>query len=489
MIVKIIGNRGGGSAKSVLNYLMDKPDGQAEVLQGDPELSREIAESLTFKNKYTVGVLSFAEKPSEISNTQKREIMEKFESVIFAGLHKEQYNITWIQHTDKNRLELNFFIPNVEMQSGKRLQPYYDKADRHLVDNFKKMVNYEYKLSDPDDPTKRQELILDKSTPKTKQELSRAVSDYIYTLISNGKINDRNDVLRALEEQGIEIARITNKNISIKNPDGGQNIRLKGAFYEQTFRAEKHIGSGYEIRKAEYETNRTASYERAKQQLDLGMSKREQQFQQKYGDRTAEIALTHKNDIQDKQILDTARDNNLTGNSIDSVGDIQLSNSERIPRNGEVEKISRDLQSGEQRNFVWSMQDKSGREDLREDRSKFQGHLLEQGDIRSNSNTTNENNNQDGELNDRSGRTFFDNLKEFGQDLLGRASDFIDAVKEFGNRLFGTESELRANSDIANQIEQRTSENERAISANEPTLQRNEMKIENAKLKDFDLTL
>lgn len=49
---------------------------------------------------------------------------------VLTGLDKEQYNICWIQHTDKNRLELNFFILNVELSTEKRLQPYYDKADR-----------------------------------------------------------------------------------------------------------------------------------------------------------------------------------------------------------------------------------------------------------------------------------------------------------------------------------------------------------------------
>ncbi|WP_149022820.1 relaxase/mobilization nuclease domain-containing protein, partial [Salmonella enterica] len=41
-----------------------------------------------------------------------------------------QYSILWVEHQDKGRLELNFVIPNMELQTGKRLQPYYDRADR-----------------------------------------------------------------------------------------------------------------------------------------------------------------------------------------------------------------------------------------------------------------------------------------------------------------------------------------------------------------------
>ncbi|EEZ6074964.1 relaxase/mobilization nuclease domain-containing protein, partial [Escherichia coli O6] len=47
---------------------------------------------------------------------------------------KNQYSILWVEHQDKGRLELNFVIPNMELQSGKRLQPYYDRADRPRID-------------------------------------------------------------------------------------------------------------------------------------------------------------------------------------------------------------------------------------------------------------------------------------------------------------------------------------------------------------------
>ncbi|MGK3295905.1 hypothetical protein ACSLNR_28615, partial [Escherichia coli] len=39
-------------------------------------------------------------------------------------------SILWVEHQDKGRLELNFVIPNMELANGKRLQPYYDRADR-----------------------------------------------------------------------------------------------------------------------------------------------------------------------------------------------------------------------------------------------------------------------------------------------------------------------------------------------------------------------
>lgn len=149
MIVKFLPNKGGGSAGATMNYLLgkDRDREHAKILQGNPELTERLADNLDFKNRYTVGVLSFEE--TDISDTAKREIMADFEKSLLAGLDQDQYNICWIEHRDKDRLELNFVIPNVELTTGKRLQPYYDRADRPLVENWKQVINHRYNLSDP----------------------------------------------------------------------------------------------------------------------------------------------------------------------------------------------------------------------------------------------------------------------------------------------------------------------------------------------------
>jgi hypothetical protein len=59
--------------------------------------------------------------------------------MFFPGLDKDQYQILWVQHQDKvnqtqeTRLELNFVIPNVELSTGKRLQPFYAPVDLDRV--------------------------------------------------------------------------------------------------------------------------------------------------------------------------------------------------------------------------------------------------------------------------------------------------------------------------------------------------------------------
>ncbi|WP_408868693.1 hypothetical protein [Commensalibacter melissae] len=60
-------------------------------------------------------------------------------------------------------------MPNVELSTGKRLNLYYDRADRHLAESFKKAVNLEYGLTSPDELQKRQTVSIDKITQRHKR--------------------------------------------------------------------------------------------------------------------------------------------------------------------------------------------------------------------------------------------------------------------------------------------------------------------------------
>lgn len=234
MIVKFFKNSGGGSANAAMNYLLGKENDRegARLLSGDPELTKRLSDSLSFQNRYTVGVLSFEEK--NLPDNDKRAIMESFESSLLAGLDKDQYNMTWIEHTDKDRLELNFVIANVELTTGKRLQPYFDRADRPLVENWKQVTNHEYGLTDPHDPDKTQAVktLNRQKLPKAVQQIKAQIGQAVAHQIEQGNITDRKGVIDTLEQAGFEITRTTDKSISIKNPEGKRNIRLEGVIYE-----------------------------------------------------------------------------------------------------------------------------------------------------------------------------------------------------------------------------------------------------------------
>ena len=264
MIVKFLGNKGGGSAGATIDYLLgeDRDRFGAVLLSGDPELTQRLADNLDFQNRYTVGVLSFEE--ANLEEQQKQEIMQSFEETLLAGLDRDQYDITWIEHTDKGRLELNFVIPNVELSTGKRLQPYFDQVDRPLVENWKQITNFNYGLSDPHSPDKAQAIktLNSQNLPENIKEIKQQIGTAIAEQISNGNIQNRQDVVNTLENAGFEITRQTERSISIKNPDGKRNIRLEGVIYEnrrfgEEFRAE-HSRTGQEYQETSRERYQTA---------------------------------------------------------------------------------------------------------------------------------------------------------------------------------------------------------------------------------------
>lgn len=221
MIVKFHA-RGKGGGSGPVDYLLGRERNRegATVLQGNPEEVRELIDATPFAKKYTSGVLSFAEK--ELPPGGRKKVMESFERVLMPGLEKNQYSILWVEHQDKGRLELNFVIPNMELQTGKRLQPYYDRADRPRIDAWQTLVNHHYGLHDPNAPENRRTLTLPDNLPETKQALAESVTRGLEVLYHSGEIKGRQDVIQALTEVGLEVVRVTRSSISIADPNGGR---------------------------------------------------------------------------------------------------------------------------------------------------------------------------------------------------------------------------------------------------------------------------
>jgi hypothetical protein len=171
--------------------------------------------------------------------------MAAFEKTLFPGLKPDQYRVVWIEHRDKEntetgdkRLELNFLIPNVEISTGKRLQPFFAKADLNRVDDFKTIVNHKYQLFDPDDPINRRSIKIAKDLPQDKKDFISAMNTEVALAITDGLVSDRESLKEWMTRIGLEITRITKNQISVKNPNNpeGKPIPLRGEFYEQNFR-------------------------------------------------------------------------------------------------------------------------------------------------------------------------------------------------------------------------------------------------------------
>lgn len=244
MLIKPLKNKGKGSPKAVLRYLLNKPEGQVKVLSGDPKLSQQIAESLSYSQSYEAWVLSFEEQ--ELSDDVKRSIMCEFEKSFlpFFQDNPERYNITWIEHSDKGRVELNFFMPKVDLLTEKQISLFNasHRSDYELMNNFRDFINANYGLSDPMDERKAKSVKGSDWLYKAKS--SNAVStkqliDELHGLIEKrfelGLIQSREDIIEFLKQGGLEITRTSKTSVSIKNPNNptGQNIKLKGEFFNE----------------------------------------------------------------------------------------------------------------------------------------------------------------------------------------------------------------------------------------------------------------
>lgn len=281
MIVKFHARgRGGGSGP--VDYLLgkDRQRPGASVLQGRPEEVRELIDASPYAKKYTSGVLSFAE--ADLPPDERERLMQSFERILMPGLDKDQYSVLWVEHQDKGRLELNFLIPNTELLTGKRLQPYYDRADRPRVEAWQTVVNGRLGLHDPNDPANRRFLVTPNTLPKTKQEAAETITRSLLALASSGELKTRQDVTEALERSGFEVVRTTKSSISIANPDGGQNIRLKGAIYEQSFNAGEGFRAEIESAAAEYRRDAESRIQRARTVCKSGTERKREENQRRH---------------------------------------------------------------------------------------------------------------------------------------------------------------------------------------------------------------
>ena len=260
---------GSGLSKNCLDYLLgeDREREQALLLSGDVELTAQLIDSSPFAKKYTSGCLSFYEH--DLNDQDKQQIMQNFEQCLFPALDPDQYQILWVQHQDKvnqdtgeTRLELNFVIPNVELSTGKRLQPFYAPADLDRVDLFKQIINTEHSLYDPDDPEHRQLFLNKKNLPKDIKDFKEQLHQRVYRAVSNGEVADRQELVQWLESNQINVTRQVKNSISIENPYEGAKrpIRLEGEIYEQGFRATGEYRQEIQQRIEEYRGTTSERY-------------------------------------------------------------------------------------------------------------------------------------------------------------------------------------------------------------------------------------
>lgn len=262
MLVKFWGtNQGGGDGDGSVNYLLNErvKQGTAKVLKGDDNLTKSLLLSLTQKHKACVGCLSF-EEPN-IDESLKYELMESFENALLTQEMQGHYNILWVEHTDKGRLELNFVIPKIDLERQKAFNPYYHKVDLKRIDTWKDCINLKHNFTNPKDLEKQQ--ISNYHNTKTPQGKAifknyKELDNYLYNAVTQGLLNSRAEIIELLQASNYEITRQGKDYISVKLPNQQKAKRLKGIIYDERFTEQRLIKQ--ELR--EYSQNKDTSRER-----------------------------------------------------------------------------------------------------------------------------------------------------------------------------------------------------------------------------------
>nr|WP_321454384.1 relaxase/mobilization nuclease domain-containing protein [uncultured Cohaesibacter sp.] len=218
--------------------IMKRRDPPPDIMRGDPNITRDLINSSPFEWTYVSGVVAFASEDNP-SEEQQQEAMDAFERLAFAGLEPEQYNILWVRHTHEGKVELHFCLPRLELISGKSLNPTpprFEKAFNILRD----VLNKRYGWADPEDPSRardRKNVKESQSRAETRDE----IQNWIENQIVAGTINDRSEMIEALQKVGLEVPRTGKNYITLKDPQNDARWRMKGVIFHEGWTRDETI--------------------------------------------------------------------------------------------------------------------------------------------------------------------------------------------------------------------------------------------------------
>lgn len=280
MMIKF--HRPSSSGSGAAEYLEDKSDHKnrpragVAVLRGDPFRVGQIADSLNFKHRLTAGVIAWAPEDNPTPE-QIDEVLDKFESLAWAGLDSDRYAWSAVRHDgEKGGVHVHIMAARVDLQSGKSQNiapPQWEYAFAPLRD----AMNAKYDWARPDDPARFGDVFLSSMRKKQRAELLRAgqaltpldketLTHHLTEYVRVGFINDRAGIKAAIVETYLNEADYPDQDhyeaamqalfpregdnyLSVKPPGADKAFRLRGAIYDKDFngdayRATKAAGNG-----------------------------------------------------------------------------------------------------------------------------------------------------------------------------------------------------------------------------------------------------
>ncbi|MBX9676304.1 MAG: relaxase/mobilization nuclease domain-containing protein [Methylotenera sp.] len=245
MIVRIFksGATKKGGGESPVKYLLGNTDHagneravKPEVLEGNPQTTIDVINSIQRKYKYISGCISFrdSEKPTK---SQLYEIIDDFKKTFCPGLTGDNFNSLFVLHQDKANLEVHFVFPNQELQSNRRFNIHPSRNCIKFFETYVKLTNHWLGYSQiVHDPLKIAFTDFERKTLEGRKDKSnkRWVQQSIIKAIQKGDIKNRDELCKHLDENlGVTVTRKGKDYLSVKLPGALKAKRFRGALYSE----------------------------------------------------------------------------------------------------------------------------------------------------------------------------------------------------------------------------------------------------------------
>ncbi len=246
MIVRIF-KSGVSNGESPVKYLLGNTDHagnvravKPEVLEGSPQTTIDVINSIQRKYKYISGCISFrdSEKPTR---SKLYEIIDDFKKTFCPGLNGDNFNSLFVLHQDKGNTEIHFVFPNQILAnsphgSGRRFNIHPPgKQNIQFFESFVKVTNHKFGYAQViPDPLKIAFTDFERKTPEGRKDKSnkRWIQQSIIKAIHKGDIKSRDDLCKHLDENlGVTVTRQGKDYLSVKLPGALKAKRLRGALY------------------------------------------------------------------------------------------------------------------------------------------------------------------------------------------------------------------------------------------------------------------
>jgi hypothetical protein len=259
---------GSSSCTEHIDYLTDEEKHEVckpEILKGSASLTKEIINEMSQKNKFTAGVIAFRENEN-VSKKMMLSIIEDFEAT-FTQLENGRVNFYWVLHQDKNKIELHFVSPKLDLKTDKAFNIYVPGKPNEIFFEhwtrrknyqlgFKQVDNKEYKKSDYDYSTKLENDLSEKrrsynlsrfykakKTVKIKITTKKGVKNGMEKHTATNKVIESNSNKSTRKNQSIRTNSINNERISARRESNDFEYSKANQSDKQETRRES-IGNG-----------------------------------------------------------------------------------------------------------------------------------------------------------------------------------------------------------------------------------------------------